>query len=46
MTNGSYDMNGKSNMGYINTESNDMPGAFHINEDNGSSFQTTSGKFI
>ena len=44
MTNGSYELNGKSNLGYVNSDSSDMPGAFHINDDNGNTFQTNSSK--
>ena len=44
MTNGSYELNGKSNLGYVNSGSTDLPGAFHINNDNGNTFQTDSSK--
>ena len=44
MTNGSYELNGKSNLGYVNSDSSDMPGAFHINDDNGNTFQTNPSK--
>ena len=46
MTNGSYELNGKSNLGYVNSDSSDMPGAFHINDDNGNTFQTNSSKHV
>ena len=42
MTNGSYELNWQSNLGNVNSDSNDMSGAFHTNEDNGNTFQMTS----
>ena len=46
MTNGSYEVNGKSNLGYVENESIDMPGALNLNDrnrnNNGSS--ETKGK--
>ena len=34
MTNGSYEVNGKSNLGYVENESIDMPGAYNLNDRN------------
>ena len=44
MTNGSYQVNGKSNFGYVDSESSDLPGAFTVNDDNRNNIESAMNK--
>ena len=42
MTNGSYELNGKSNVGYVEDECINLPGAFNVNDPNGNGIEASS----
>ena len=44
MTNGSYEVNGKSNLGYVENECIDMPGALNLNDRNRNNIRSSENK--
>ena len=44
MTDGTDEVNGKSNVGYVDSESRDLPGALAMNDDNRDNIEPTANK--
>ena len=44
MTNGSYEVNGKSNLGYVDNEGNSSQGTFSMSNNNGHQIETRAHK--
>ena len=44
MTNGSYEVNGKSNLGYVDNEAHDSQGTFSLNDNNRNNVETAKNK--
>ena len=44
MTNGSYEVNGKSNLGYVDNEGNPSQGTFAMSDNNRNQIETRTGK--